>query len=119
MADTLLYSFHIQVDYTGYTTINPQRFGQKFVGKVRWLGRLVHFLTLFSLRYSSMLLSLRNWAMFQVANPHDILIFTKAVKKRQPGIGNLVIFLYCKHKILLGNLFTNLIVKYEWRFNSQ
>lgn len=41
----------IKVDYTGYTTINPQRFGQKFVGKV--------------------------------ANPHDILIFTKAAKKRQ------------------------------------
>ena len=24
----------IKVDYTGFTTINPQRFGQKFVGKV-------------------------------------------------------------------------------------
>ncbi|KAH7433647.1 hypothetical protein KP509_07G079200 [Ceratopteris richardii] len=41
----------IKVDYTGYSTINPQRFGQKFVGKV--------------------------------ANPHDILIFTKSAKKRQ------------------------------------
>lgn len=41
----------IKVDYTGYTTINSQRFGQKFVGKV--------------------------------ANPHDILIFTKAAKRRQ------------------------------------
>jgi hypothetical protein len=40
----------MQVDYTGFTTINPQRFGQKFVGKV--------------------------------ANPHDILLFTKAAKKR-------------------------------------
>ncbi|MCO5557015.1 hypothetical protein L7F22_010570 [Adiantum nelumboides] len=41
----------IKVDYTGYSTINPQRFGQKFVGKV--------------------------------ANPHDILLFTKAAKRRQ------------------------------------
>ncbi|GBG88571.1 hypothetical protein CBR_g48040 [Chara braunii] len=41
----------IRVDYTGYTTINPQRFGQKWVGKV--------------------------------ANPHEILLFTKAAKKRQ------------------------------------
>jgi hypothetical protein len=24
----------VRVDYTGFTTINPQRFGQKFVGKV-------------------------------------------------------------------------------------
>ncbi|CAM6076338.1 unnamed protein product [Sphagnum tenellum] len=40
----------VRVDYTGFTTINPQRFGQKFVGKV--------------------------------ANPHDILLFTKAAKKR-------------------------------------
>ena len=36
----------VQVDYTGFTTINPQRFGQKFVGKVglqlllQWLKTL-------------------------------------------------------------------------------
>ncbi|KAG9452767.1 hypothetical protein H6P81_005671 [Aristolochia fimbriata] len=41
----------IKVDYSGFMTINPQRFGQKYVGKV--------------------------------ANPQDILIFTKAAKKRQ------------------------------------
>ncbi|CAN6453386.1 unnamed protein product [Victoria cruziana] len=41
----------IKVDYTGFMTINPQRFGQKYVGKV--------------------------------ANPQDILIFSKAAKKRQ------------------------------------
>ncbi|XP_073100458.1 double-strand break repair protein MRE11 isoform X2 [Elaeis guineensis] len=41
----------IKVDYSGFSTINPQRFGQKYVGKV--------------------------------ANPQDILIFTKAAKKRQ------------------------------------
>ncbi|XP_073114090.1 double-strand break repair protein MRE11 isoform X4 [Elaeis guineensis] len=41
----------IKVDYTGFSTINPQRFGQKYVGKV--------------------------------ANPQDILIFSKAAKKRQ------------------------------------
>lgn len=41
----------IKVDYSGFTTINPQRFGQKYVGKV--------------------------------ANPQDILIFSKAAKKRQ------------------------------------
>ncbi|MCO5582689.1 hypothetical protein L7F22_036588 [Adiantum nelumboides] len=45
----------IKVDYTGYSTINPQRFGQKFVGKV--------------------------------ANPHDILLFTKAAKRRQAATG--------------------------------
>lgn len=41
----------IKVDYSGFMTINPQRFGQKYVGKV--------------------------------ANPQDILIFSKSVKKRQ------------------------------------
>ncbi|WVZ87326.1 hypothetical protein U9M48_033981 [Paspalum notatum var. saurae] len=41
----------IKVDYTGFSTINPQRFGQKYVGKV--------------------------------ANPQDILIFSKSAKKRQ------------------------------------
>ncbi|OAE24635.1 hypothetical protein AXG93_4080s1150 [Marchantia polymorpha subsp. ruderalis] len=41
----------LRVDYTGFTTINPQRFGQKFVGKV--------------------------------ANPNDILLFTKASKARR------------------------------------
>ncbi|XP_077254044.1 double-strand break repair protein MRE11-like [Tasmannia lanceolata] len=41
----------IKVDYSGFMTINPQRFGQKYVGKV--------------------------------ANPQDILIFSKATKKRQ------------------------------------
>ncbi|KAL1206548.1 Double-strand break repair protein MRE11 [Cardamine amara subsp. amara] len=39
----------IKVDYSGFMTINPQRFGQKYVGKV--------------------------------ANPQDILIFSKASKK--------------------------------------
>ncbi|CAA6667556.1 unnamed protein product [Spirodela intermedia] len=43
----------VKVDYSGFMTINPQRFGQKYVGKV--------------------------------ANPQDILIFSKAAKKRQPG----------------------------------
>ncbi|KAK9089480.1 hypothetical protein Scep_028562 [Stephania cephalantha] len=41
----------VKVDYSGFMTINPQRFGQKYVGKV--------------------------------ANPQDILIFSKAAKKRQ------------------------------------
>jgi double-strand break repair protein MRE11 len=41
----------IKVDYSGFSTINPQRFGQKYVGKV--------------------------------ANPQDILIFSKSAKKRQ------------------------------------
>ncbi|MED6136860.1 meiotic recombination [Stylosanthes scabra] len=39
----------IKVDYSGFMTINPQRFGQKYVGKV--------------------------------ANPQDILIFSKATRK--------------------------------------
>ncbi|CAJ1957025.1 unnamed protein product [Sphenostylis stenocarpa] len=39
----------IKVDYSGFMTINPQRFGQKYVGKV--------------------------------ANPQDILIFSKATKR--------------------------------------
>ncbi|KAK1260384.1 Double-strand break repair protein MRE11 [Acorus gramineus] len=41
----------IKVDYSGFMTINPQRFGQKYVGKV--------------------------------ANPQDILIFSKSATKRQ------------------------------------
>ncbi|KAG0451175.1 hypothetical protein HPP92_026561 [Vanilla planifolia] len=41
----------VKVDYSGFMTINPQRFGQKYVGKV--------------------------------ANPQDILIFSKAAKKSQ------------------------------------
>ncbi|PWA96700.1 DNA repair and meiosis protein (Mre11) [Artemisia annua] len=41
----------VKVDYSGFMTINPQRFGQKYVGKV--------------------------------ANPQDILIFSKASKKAQ------------------------------------
>jgi hypothetical protein len=28
--------FVLQVDYSGFSTINPQRFGQKYVGKVLW-----------------------------------------------------------------------------------
>lgn len=43
----------VKVDYSGFMTINPQRFGQKYVNKV--------------------------------ANPQDILIFSKAAKKRTPG----------------------------------
>uniref|UniRef100_A0A1D1XIV7 Double-strand break repair protein n=1 Tax=Anthurium amnicola TaxID=1678845 RepID=A0A1D1XIV7_9ARAE len=43
----------VKVDYSGFMTINPQRFGQKYVGKV--------------------------------ANPQDILIFSKAATKRQHG----------------------------------
>ncbi|XP_078432461.1 DNA repair and meiosis protein (Mre11) isoform X2 [Wolffia australiana] len=43
----------VKVDYSGFMTINPQRFGQKYVGKV--------------------------------ANPQDILIFSKSAKKRQMG----------------------------------
>ncbi len=46
----MLLVLSLQVDYTGFTTINAQRFGQKFVNKV--------------------------------ANPHDILTFTKAMPKR-------------------------------------
>lgn len=41
----------VKVDYSGFMTINPQKFGQKYVGKV--------------------------------ANPQDILIFSKASKKSQ------------------------------------
>ena len=41
-----------QVDYTGFSTINAQRFGQKFVGRV--------------------------------ANPHDLLLFTKAASRKEP-----------------------------------
>lgn len=40
----------LRVDYTGFSTINAQRFGQKFVGRV--------------------------------ANPHDMLLFHKAVARK-------------------------------------
>ena len=32
--DIKLVNFSWQVDYSGFMTINPQRFGQKYVGKV-------------------------------------------------------------------------------------
>lgn len=50
-SDIQLPLVRIKVDYSGFMTINPQRFGQKYVGKV--------------------------------ANPQDILIFSKASKKGQ------------------------------------
>ncbi|KAF7836778.1 double-strand break repair protein MRE11 [Senna tora] len=48
-AELKLPLIRIKVDYSGFMTINPQRFGQKYVGKV--------------------------------ANPQDILIFSKAAKR--------------------------------------
>ncbi|KAL6574959.1 meiotic recombination [Orobanche minor] len=48
-AEVKLPLVRIKVDYSGFMTINPQRFGQKYVGKV--------------------------------ANPQDILIFSKASRK--------------------------------------
>lgn len=48
-AELKLPLIRIKVDYSGFMTINPQRFGQKYVGKV--------------------------------ANPQDILIFSKSAKK--------------------------------------
>ncbi|XP_021758718.1 LOW QUALITY PROTEIN: double-strand break repair protein MRE11-like [Chenopodium quinoa] len=54
-AEVKLPLVRVKVDYSGFMTINPQRFGQKYVGKV--------------------------------ANPQDILIFSKAsrVKNRSEG----------------------------------
>ncbi|KAJ0047190.1 hypothetical protein Pint_04423 [Pistacia integerrima] len=48
-SETKLPLVRIKVDYSGFMTINPQRFGQKYVGKV--------------------------------ANPQDILIFSKSARK--------------------------------------
>ncbi|KAF4347740.1 hypothetical protein G4B88_015381, partial [Cannabis sativa] len=48
-SEFILPLIRIKVDYSGFMTINPQRFGQKYVGKV--------------------------------ANPQDILIFSKASKR--------------------------------------
>ncbi|KAL3839786.1 hypothetical protein ACJIZ3_024377 [Penstemon smallii] len=48
-AEVMLPLVRVKVDYSGFMTINPQRFGQKYVGKV--------------------------------ANPQDILIFSKASRK--------------------------------------
>ncbi|KAJ9551402.1 hypothetical protein OSB04_015447 [Centaurea solstitialis] len=50
-SETILPLIRVKVDYSGFMTINPQKFGQKYVGKV--------------------------------ANPQDILIFSKASKKAQ------------------------------------
>ncbi|XP_074302214.1 double-strand break repair protein MRE11-like isoform X2 [Silene latifolia] len=47
----------LKVDYSGFTTINPQRFGQKYVGKV--------------------------------ANPQDILIFSKASRTKSRSEGKI------------------------------
>lgn len=55
-SETMLPLIRVKVDYSGFMTINPQRFGQKYVGKV--------------------------------ANPQDILIFSKA-SKRAPGEGKI------------------------------
>lgn len=56
-SELILPLIRLKVDYSGFMTINPQRFGQKYVGKV--------------------------------ANPQDILIFSKAAKKREPGEGKI------------------------------
>ena len=45
----------LRVDYTGFNTINSQRFGQRFVGKV--------------------------------ANPHDILLWSKSAARKAKGEG--------------------------------
>lgn len=50
-SEAMLPLIRVKVDYSGFMTINPQRFGQKYVGKV--------------------------------ANPQDILIFSKASKRAQ------------------------------------
>ncbi|KAJ0774296.1 putative DNA double-strand break repair protein Mre11 [Helianthus annuus] len=50
-SEPMLPLIRLKVDYSGFMTINPQRFGQKYVGKV--------------------------------ANPQDILIFSKASKRAQ------------------------------------
>lgn len=50
-SETILPLIRVKVDYSGFMTINPQKFGQKYVGKV--------------------------------ANPQDILIFSKASKRSQ------------------------------------
>ncbi|KAI5412038.1 meiotic recombination [Lathyrus oleraceus] len=55
-AELKLPLIRIKVDYSGFMTINPQRFGQKYVGKV--------------------------------ANPQDILIFSKA-SKLEKGVGKI------------------------------
>jgi len=49
----LFSSVRLRVDYSGYSTCNPQRFGQRFVDRV--------------------------------ANPSDILLFTRKAKKRAAG----------------------------------
>jgi hypothetical protein len=68
-------------------TINPQRFGQKYVGKV-FCPILLSFRELSSLYFEyirALILNFLNF--FQVANPQDILIFSKASKKgRNEGI---------------------------------
>lgn len=50
-SELMLPLIRLKVDYSGFMTINPQKFGQKYVGKV--------------------------------ANPQDILIFSKASKRAQ------------------------------------
>ncbi|CAI9303673.1 unnamed protein product [Lactuca saligna] len=50
-SEVMLPLIRVKVDYSGFMTINPQKFGQKYVGKV--------------------------------ANPQDILIFSKASKRAQ------------------------------------
>lgn len=51
VSNVMLPLIRIKVDYTGFSTINAQRFGQKFVGKV--------------------------------ANPHDMLTWSKAPQRRE------------------------------------
>lgn len=67
-----------QVDYSGFMTLNPQKFGQKYVGKVRQFLFLPpdQKLQIFSKADDSHYLY-----NTQVANPQDILIFSKAPKK--------------------------------------
>lgn len=79
----------LKVDYSGYSTCNPQKFGQRFINKVYWAFAR-HFCVLRTWTLVSIgaphLQQRRGKALqthLQVANPKDILHFQKAQMKRR------------------------------------
>jgi double-strand break repair protein MRE11 len=88
----LLPLVRLRVDYTGYSTINSQRFGQKFVNKVGpWMvcAGPKYFYSPSNHTCNSLLRN-RNpqtTAPHQVANPNDILLWTKAAQRKAKAEG--------------------------------
>lgn len=69
----------LKVEHSGFTTLNNQRFGSRFVGEVvslAGLGRLKYYMPYYYCPHFSFALT-NNCIFLQQANPSDILLFHK------------------------------------------